>query len=482
MRTRTLMLGACLVFAACDDSTGPTGSGSLVVSVSTTGGDHDLDGYDLEVDRALSVRIAISSTQELTLDAGRHLVELAGVAANCAVQGESAKEVLVVDGQSVDVRFAVGCSATGVTVRTSTVGLDPDPTGYQLLLDGVPSRTMGATASTVLSRLAPGPHVLELTGIAPTCDADGPTVRTVTVVNAELALVEFPLTCRAAWGAIRVQASTTGSDLDGEYRASVAGFPGLTAPVNGGSGVILQVPAGTHQVQLEDVASNCTAPGGASREATVTVGGTVRDTADVVFAVECLSDRGTIRVTIATSGSTATGPHTVYLWYYDCYYCSSVDARVTDASGNGTVEFTPRSGNYTVTVFPAEACSEATGGSSGPHAVTTGAELEIRFEVTCGPPLLRVTAPTTGTNPDTEYTVTLWYFDYWWYGYDVPIDLGVLEANGTLTAEAPRAGWFWVSLGGVAGNCTVQVANPTAEFYLPHGTTRDVVFPVTCEP
>lgn len=481
MRFPSLILGAGLLLAACDDSTGPVGSGSLMVSVSTTGGDADLDGYALDVDGRVSVRMAPASVQQLTLDAGRHVVELTEVAANCAVQGESAREVVLGDGESVDLSFQVACSATGVTVRTSTTGLDPDSDGYQLLLDGALIRTMPASVSAVLSRLVPGPHVLELTGIAPTCDADGPTTRTVTVVNAELALVEFPLTCRAAWAVIRVDVSTTGDDPDGVYRASLVAFPGLSAQVGAAGSFILHVPAGTHQVRLDEVAANCTVQGGGTREATVTVGGTVRDTAEVAFAVECVTDSGTIRAAIETSGPTATGPHTVYLYDWDCYYCPPVDSRVTDASGNGTVEFTPRSGNYYLSISLAQGCSASEGGDDYPLVVTTGAVLERQFDVTCGPPLLRVTAPTTGTNPDTEYTVTLWYFDWWTYD-SIAFPLGTLAAGGTLTAEAPFADWFTVELGGVAANCTVQVANPTDWFYLGHGTTHDVAFPVTCGP
>jgi hypothetical protein len=258
----------------------------------------------------------------------------------------------------------VACDATGITVRTSTTGLDHDANGYRLMLDGVPAQTVASTSSTVLSRLAPGEHLLELTEIAPNCEVEGPTARTVTVVNAELALVEFPLTCRAAWAAIRVQVSTTGEDQDGHCLASLVANPGLSAQVGAGGGVIPNVPAGTHQVQFADMAPNRTVPGAATREATVTVGGTVRDTAEVAFAVECVSDSGIIRATIATSGPTATGPHTVYLYNWDCYYCPPVDSRVTDASGNGTVEFTARSGNYYLAISPAGGCSAS--GTSSP--------------------------------------------------------------------------------------------------------------------
>ena len=482
MRWPTLAAAVCLALAACnDDTTGPTGEGSLVVSVTTSGGDPDLGGYRLDVDGDFSLPVPMAGTQELTLRAGLHRVALSDVAENCTIQGAATKDVTVSQGETVTVSFPVECGATGVTVQTQTTGLDHDPNGYRIVLDGGPYRTVSSNGSAVLSRLAPGQHVIEITEIAPNCESEGPTSRTVAVVNAELAVAEFPVVCQAGWGAIRVNANTTGSDPDGQYRASLVAFPGLTAQVDTEGGFILQVPAGTHQVRLDDVATNCTVAGGATREAVVTTGGPVRDTATVAFTVECVSDSGTIRVTVTTSGSGTTGPHFLYLWDSDCYYCSVVDSRLTDASGTGTVEFTPRSGRYYVTVGAADGCSPSGLAQSEQLTVTVGALLETQFEVACGPPLLRVTAPTSGTSPDSEYTVTLWYTD-WWYYDTVSIPLGTLAAGGTLSAEAPFVGWFWVSLDDVAANCTVQVPNPSEGFYLLFGQTVELSFPVTCGP
>lgn len=148
---------------------------------------------------------------------------------------------------------------------------------------------------------------------------------------------------------------------------------------------------------------------------------------------------------------------------------------------DGTATLTARSGGYYVGLELSSAPCSVTAGQGTMVEITAGSEQEVHFDVACGPPTIRVTAPTTGTNPDTEYTVTLWYNKYWG-DPDVPIELGVLAANGTLTAEAPFSGYSWVSLGGVADNCTVQAPNPTDLFYLRRGVTHDVIFPVTCGP
>lgn len=483
MKARLITLAAVVALAGCTESTGPAaGTGTVKVAVVTTGGDIDLDGYWLTVDGGVSVPVSAGGSQEFTLGTGSHFVELSGVAANCTVQGDASREVTLVPDEQVFVQFAVACSLTGVTIQTTTTGLDLDPNGYRLMLDGGTNRVIGANGTTVLSRLAPGEHVLVLSDIAPTCELDGSATRTVTVVNGQLAPVAFPLSCKAAWAAVRVVAITTGDDLDGAYLAYLVANPGLTTTVNGGAGTILRVPAGTHQVQLGGVAGNCSVPGGSTREATVTVGGTVRDTAEVTFTVECVNDRGTIQVSVTSSGEPPSGSHRVHLWDDDCYYCGAVASMATGASGSGTVEFTPRSGRYYVSISPAQGCSASGSYTSGVLTLTAGAVLEVEFDVGCGPPQVRVTAPTTGTNQDTQYTVTLWYSDYYWYYNDIAIDLGVLEANGTLTAEAPFAGWYWVSLGDVAANCTVQVQNPGQGFYLAYGQTVDLSFPVACGP
>lgn len=487
MRVPGLIIGACLLLTACDDSTGPPGSGAqvgsgkLLVYVGTSGGDPDLDGYRLTVDGSVSLSMPATGTQQVTLTAGEHLIELSEVAANCAVNGGATREVALSEGGTTAVQFSVGCSATGVSVRTATTGLDHDPNGYRILLDGASNRVVGSTATAVLSRLPPGTHVVELTDIAPNCELDGPAARTVTVVNAELTPLDFSFDCLAVWAAIRVEVSTTGSDPDGQYRAFVDALPGLAAEVHGGSGVIPRVPAGTHAVLLSEVAANCSVTGAATREATVTVGGSVRDTAHVAFAVECISDRGTIRVTVTTSAAATAGVHHVDLWSYDCYYCPPVESGETDPDGNGTLELTPRSGDYYLGIRPAQGCSVNGSTYLGPLQVTPGAVVDARFEVGCGPALLRVTAPTSGTSQDTEYSVTLWYTDWWTYE-GVPIPLGTLPAGGTLTAEAPYAGWFWASLGDVAENCTVLVQNPSAGFELAYGQVKDLYFPVHCGP
>ncbi len=382
--------------------------------------------------------------------------------------------------------IAVTCGATGVRITVQTSGPDPDPDGYRVLVNGTHRATIASSGTSTVSRLEPGTHLVELSGVAGNCEFTGPTSRTVTIANREVAPLAFAASCVATTGVIRVEVSTTGSDRDANgYLALLNGQGTISAPIAGSPGVghLTTVPAGTHSVSLDGVAANCAVVGEAVATAVITVGAPVRDTVVVNFTVDCVPDSGIIRVTTTVTGDPQGAQFTVRAACddYDYWYCPYPDPAPALLAPDGTATLTARSGGYVVSLHLTSAQCSVTSGQGTPIQVTPGSEHEVHFEVGCGPITLRVSAPTTGTNPDTEYTATLWYYD-WWYYWPVAIELGVLAADATLTAQAPFPGTYWVSLGGVAGNCVVQVANPTNEFLLQPGDTREVVFPVSCGP
>ena len=71
---------------------------------------------------------------------------------------------------------------TGARITTTTTGLDFDPDGYRVDVDGT-DRGILPTSGTVLTRLDPGSRTIALTGLAPNCTIDGPDSRTVTIVD-----------------------------------------------------------------------------------------------------------------------------------------------------------------------------------------------------------------------------------------------------------------------------------------------------------
>jgi hypothetical protein len=86
-------------------------TGSLTITTTTTGSPVDPDGYTVTVDRGTAQAIAIAGTLEVgNLATGAHSVTLAGVAANCAVQGRNPRSITTRAGAAVTVAFTILCS------------------------------------------------------------------------------------------------------------------------------------------------------------------------------------------------------------------------------------------------------------------------------------------------------------------------------------------------------------------------------------
>ncbi len=84
--------------------------GSIAVSVATTGGDLDQDGYAVIVEGETPVAVGINETATVgDLSPGEHTVGLEGVAANCTVTGDNPRSVTVVAGQVSQETFPIDC-------------------------------------------------------------------------------------------------------------------------------------------------------------------------------------------------------------------------------------------------------------------------------------------------------------------------------------------------------------------------------------
>lgn len=192
---------------ACRDGDGPTAPepGTISVSVETSGGDLDIDGYEFVVDsvtrRSLSARTATvgaDGTQRADavvagVTAGAHSATLEGVADNCTVSGPSSRSITLTPGQVVNVAFTVVCAATGIEITTRTTG--PDfPSNYDLLVDR--SSIRAATNGTqIVSRLEPGAHAVSLHTRGANCSVAGDTLTTVAVTARTITPVRFDVTC-----------------------------------------------------------------------------------------------------------------------------------------------------------------------------------------------------------------------------------------------------------------------------------------------
>jgi hypothetical protein len=333
-----LILAVGLPLAACDDPTGnpePPSTGTLVVSITTEGEDPDPDGYLLTLDDADSLDLEPTGTAELELASGRHTLRLLDVAERCSVAPATTLEVDVPAGRTVPVVFEVTCN-TGARVTVRTTGLDFDPNGYRVVVDG---NDHGAiTGFARLIGLDPGSRTIRLTDLAPNCAFDGPGSRTVTVVAAEVVPVEFAVVCTATSGVIGVEISG-GSGLGFEVMLDgVTRF--LVGPT--GHGYWTGVPAGDHVVSLGG-SPGCSVETG-PQAVTVTAGTLVRDTVEVAFSVTCLSG---FLITVPTTGPIPRSRYFVYV-SLDRYYCDLPFAAFGSVAPNDTLVLQVETGTYCV--------------------------------------------------------------------------------------------------------------------------------------
>lgn len=85
-------------------------TGSLTVTIGTTGTDLDPDGYSVSVDSGAGQAVAVNGAVTVSgLSAGGHSVTLAGVTTNCTVGGANPRAVTVAAGAPTSVVFDVAC-------------------------------------------------------------------------------------------------------------------------------------------------------------------------------------------------------------------------------------------------------------------------------------------------------------------------------------------------------------------------------------
>src|SRR6266581_2635808 len=457
---RALALCACaaslLLVAACDETNAPT-VGTVRVSVTTTGGDVDLDGYTVMVDGASPQTVPVNETVVISsVPSGAHAVALSDVAANCTVAGQNPRPVTVTGGETVEVGFVVSCVATGVQVTTATTGVDIDADGYAVSLDGAPPLAIPVNGTASITRLSAGSHTVTLSGMVGNCVAAGGNSRAVDVGAGDVVSVGFPVTCGAVSGVIEVTATTSGIDRDADgYTVQVGDGTPQPLPANG----IVRfsgVGGGEHQVSLAGAATNCTAAGDNPRTVSVTTGGLTRDTARTTFQVTCVATTGVIKVTAATSGVDLDPNGYTVLVDEQCYYGYYCDYSWTGTVGvNGSVTSTSLpTGEHTVQL--ADVAQNCTVAGANPRTVTVPPAdvVQVAFAVSCvALGSMQVAVTTTGGDLDPNgYSALV-------HGVTFSTSRAV-PTNGAITIAQLVPGDYTVQLPDVAQNCTVTGANP----------------------
>ena len=184
------------------DPTGPgdpTGlnEGTLEVLASTSGSDPDPDGYTLTVDNGVPQSLPSNGADTVaSLSTGTHTVTLAGVAPNCLLDGENARDVEIAAASMTSLQFHIACEQPpAISVSAATTGEELDPDGYGVAVDGGVSQPLSINGSVRISGLTPGEHDVALLGVADNCVVAGNNPVRVAVLGGSTANADFTVSC-----------------------------------------------------------------------------------------------------------------------------------------------------------------------------------------------------------------------------------------------------------------------------------------------
>jgi hypothetical protein len=429
--------------------------------MSTTGTDLD-NGYTVSVDGGPAQSISRNGNKTFTnLVIGDHDVEIGDVAANCAVQGANPRTVTVTQNATTQVNFDVVCSATTgqIQVSVTTTGEDLDPDGYTIVLLGEgQSRSVDTNGSTTFTGITPGPYDLELTNESPNCTVTSTNPTSTTVTAGATANVSFTVSCVGLTGNLTVFTSTSGEDQDTGYTVSVDG--GTPQAIGANSSLnFVDLADGSHTVTLGGIAGNCSVSGSNPRTVTVPANSTTSTT----FSVTCAALTGNLQVSTSTTGQDQ-----------DTGYTVSVDGGAPQAIGaNSTLTFPNLdASNHTVLLGGIAANCSVSGNNPRTVTVPANSTGSTTFDVSCVQIVgsVQVSATTTGTELDTQYTVTL-------SGGQGSM---TLPANGSTTFTNVPVGGYTVTLSNLNANCSDDDGDNQEPVTVTANATANVSFSVTC--
>jgi hypothetical protein len=159
-----------------------------------------------------------------------------------------------------------GAPQTGsLALTTNTTGSHLDPDGYHVVIDGQGGTVVGVNATSSLTELSTGGHLIELKGVAGNCSVAGANPITVEIIAGETADASFSVSCQVPPSSIvvTISTSTAGSAFDEDqdgYELSIDGGGGGHVGTND-TITLVPVADGVHQLELAGVDSNCAVAG-----------------------------------------------------------------------------------------------------------------------------------------------------------------------------------------------------------------------------
>ena len=171
-----------------------------------------------------------------------------------------------------------------LTIRTRTIGAEIDEDGYAIRLDGNTSLPIGHTADVTIVALEAGDHSLLLDGVASNCQVLGTNPRSVAVSTDLTITIVLQVACTGSRGFLEISTATTGESKDSDgYEVAINARQAGTVGDDAGP-LRIFTAAGSHEVALSGIASNCHVQGENPRQVAVAPPAMARTT----FQIVCL--------------------------------------------------------------------------------------------------------------------------------------------------------------------------------------------------
>jgi hypothetical protein len=447
-------------------------AGLLIVEVGTTGTELDADGYTVTVDGTVTQTIGSNGSVTFEgLTPGEHLVSLENIADNCGLLDEepNPRSVILSANLATATEFQVQCGPRGgsLVVVASTSGTNLDPDGYTISLDDSTPTPIETNGAITFTNLADGDHEITIDGLENNCTiTEGSRSRTVTVTSNASASETFFVFCGPPAGALVVDVTTTGTDVDDGYVVSViqtlTGQAVTKALTTNGSVTFEGQAAGEYLVQLSGVASNCAvvvdetpnprtivlAPGASSATS---------------FFVHCQPVAGALVVDVSTRGSAPPA---------EGYSISVGGAAAKAIEPNGAVLFEKLlAGDRGVRVGDLPENCQVGGANPRTVRVAPGASTRASFEVLCDVDrTLTVKVTTSGADPRVER-------------YQLFLDEGTpvwIDTTGDHTFADVLPGVRTVRIDGLPVHCSVTDGALVRRVTVGDEGTPPVEFSVNC--
>lgn len=256
-----------------------------------------------------------------------------------------------------------------VVIQTSGDNVDSD--GYTITV-GDNEQSVDTDDVAQFVNIEEGSHEADLSGLADNCSVDGDNPRSVKVTADETTTTNFKVSCSAETqtGAIKVTTETSGDSPDSDgYTLAIADQEQSIGTNE--TMVIGELPSGNHDLELTDMAENCSVSAENPRSVDIAAG----DTTETTFSVSCPTPTGSVKVTTESSGQDLDSDG----------YTISITGQQQDIEINTTVtldgiEEGTRDAELTDV---ASNCTVVEGDNPRQLTVTGGETTNTTFEVSC---------------------------------------------------------------------------------------------------